>query len=306
VADTPSSILLLRLQSTGSNTNLWGGYLNTMFQTQERADKGYQAYTVTGDATISQTNYSATNDYAVGYVKENGSPTATWTHTLPARQNIFGVWNNSGFAGTLKASGGTGVTVPTARRSSIYGDGVDYYEASSNWLSSYASPLSNNGDIVVKATLESAIAAASGLTAPFILVSAADTTAGYLGVKVDVTGSGAASVSASITNPGANEVKTFSVSVAALGLSSAAEQTAGFSAVSGSIYPVNIAVSGTITFPASASNGDTIGITNYGAGVVTFNWNGLKYNGSTTNLATNSKGLAIFRYGDATNGWTEL
>ena len=27
MTDSPSSILLLRIQSVGSNTNLWGGYL---------------------------------------------------------------------------------------------------------------------------------------------------------------------------------------------------------------------------------------------------------------------------------------
>jgi hypothetical protein len=51
MADTPSSILLLRLQSIGSNTNLWGGYLNAALQTLERASKGYQALAVTGLAS---------------------------------------------------------------------------------------------------------------------------------------------------------------------------------------------------------------------------------------------------------------
>lgn len=77
MTDTPSSILLLRLQSVGSNTNLWGGYLNTGLQTLERAAKGYQALAVTGDATVSWTNYSASNDGAVASLNGLGAKAIT-------------------------------------------------------------------------------------------------------------------------------------------------------------------------------------------------------------------------------------
>lgn len=192
MADTASSILLLRLQSTGSNVNLWGGYINVALQTLERASKGYQAYPVTGDATISWTNYSATNDYSVAVVKATGSPTASWTHTLPTYQMFFTLWNASGQTGTLKNSGGTGISVPNGRRALAFGDGVDIRDAAPNWLSSYATTLTNAGDIVVKATLESAIATASlPATAGTVLNSAADTTAGYHASKHTVSYSSA-------------------------------------------------------------------------------------------------------------------
>lgn len=148
MTDTPSSILLTREQSTGSNTNLWGGYLITTQRTTERAVRGYQALTVTGDTTVAWTNYSAANDYGAAYTKLNGSPTASWTHTLPGYQTFQGAWNNTGQSGTLKNSGGTGITVPTGRRTLFYGDATDIFEASPNWLSNAVTSFVNAGDIV--------------------------------------------------------------------------------------------------------------------------------------------------------------
>jgi hypothetical protein len=202
MADQPSSILLLRLQSTGSNLNLWGGYLNTALQTQERATKGYQAYTVTGDATISWTNYSATNDLSVAYAKLTGTPTAAFAITLPSVQHFFGSWNGTNYTGTLKNSGGTGIAVPASRRALLYGDASDIGEASPNWLSNYVVTLLNDGDIVVKKTLEQAIANANlPATSGTVLNSVSDTTAGYFTNKITVSGS----LTKSTTNVGGNE-----------------------------------------------------------------------------------------------------
>lgn len=202
MADTPSSILLLRLQSTGSNTNLWGGYLNTALQTQERATKGYQAYTVSGDATISWLNYSAANDFAVAYTKLTGTPTANFAITLPSVQHFFGGWNSTSFTGTLKNSSGTGVSIPPGRRALLYGDASDIGEASPNWLSNFVATLLNDGDIVVKKTLERAIANANlPATSGTVLNSVGDTSAGYLTNKITVSGS----LVKSTVNPGANE-----------------------------------------------------------------------------------------------------
>lgn len=120
MTDTPSSILLLRLQSVGSNTNLWGGYLNTGLQTLERASKGYQALAVTGDATISWTNYSASNDGAVGSLKLTGSLSSAATLTFPGYQHFLYVWNATGAAITIKCSGGTGVTLQNGDRALLY------------------------------------------------------------------------------------------------------------------------------------------------------------------------------------------
>jgi hypothetical protein len=212
MVDTPSSILLLRLQSTGSNLNTWGGYLNTALSTSERASKGYQAYTVTGDATLTWANYSATNDFSVAMAKAGGSPTAAWTITHPSYANFFGVWNNTSYTGTHKDSGGTGIAVPAGRRSLLYNDTTDIGEASPNWLSNYATTLANNGDIVVYATLgtyvAAAIAAASISNTGQLLNSVTDTTSGYNTTKNRMSSDSL--LTYTTRNAGANEYQELS------------------------------------------------------------------------------------------------
>lgn len=187
MTDTPSSILLTREQSTGSNTNLWGGYLITTERTMERSAKGYQALAVTGDATISWTNYSATNDGAVANLKLTGSLTATATLTFPANMNDLKIWNTAGASVTIKCSGGTGVTIPNSRKAIIACDGTDYYFNGPNYLGDDITE-TNNRDIVDYLALSTAIAASVPAgTAGTIFNSALDTTRGYLATKLLVT-----------------------------------------------------------------------------------------------------------------------
>lgn len=210
MADSASTILLQRIQSVGSNVNLWGGYINTDLEILERASKGYQTLAVTGDATISWTNYVATNTGAVAFLKLTGS--ATGVLTFPAYQNYLSVWNANSSSVTIKCSGGTGVTLTTGQRALLYCDGTDYYNAGPNVLGSGTVTASGRiagvtagtaaTDAVNKTQMETAIATA-GLpaTAGTVLVSSADTTAGYLGAKIAVAGD----LALSIQNPAGDE-----------------------------------------------------------------------------------------------------
>lgn len=219
MTDTPSTILLTREQSTGSNTNLWGGYLITTQRQTEQASKGTQSLAVTGDATISWTNYTTGNTGQCAVLRLTGTLTAVATLTFPAYQNWMEVTNATGKTVTIKCSGGTGVAIPTGTQTAIFCDATDYYSASPTTLASYVATLTNAGDIVVKTTLEAAIAGASGLTAPFILVSASDTTPGYLGQKLttQITGatttqlSGLTSAQWATVNGGGNEQRALQV-----------------------------------------------------------------------------------------------
>lgn len=304
MVDSPSTILLVRLQGTGGNTNLWGGYLNTALSTLERGSDGYQAYTINGDSTISWTNYSASNDAAVANLKlVIGTATAAFTITMPGYMNDLNIWNSTAYAATIKVSGGTGVAIPAGMRAKVFNDGVDVRAGGDNWLSSPATTLTNAGDIVVKTTLESAIATASlPATAGTVLNSAADTTAGYLASKI--VGSGAVVVST--INGGANE--DTQIAVGSLGLTAGAVISAtGTTAAVNTRYQVNKATSYTITLPAAPAAGDVVWFDMYGAaGLTTFGLNGLKYYGSTTNPATSGQGSQAFIYTVAATGWIDL
>lgn len=187
MVDTPSSILLLRLQATGSNTNLWGGYLNTAMQTLEQASKGYQTLAVTGDATISWTNYSTGNIGQCAHLKLTGTLTSPAALTFPANMNWMSVNNQAGATVTIKCSGGTGVAVPTSRRVLIRCDGVDYVSDTPTWTGD-STTLTNNGDITNYLQVQTLIAnAALPATAGTVLISGIDATANYIGNKITTT-----------------------------------------------------------------------------------------------------------------------
>ena len=217
MADSPSSILLLRIQSVGSNVNLWGGYLNTALQTLERASKGYQALAVTGDATIAWTNYAAGNDGAVAFLKLTGSISAPATLTLPSYQHFVAVWNAAGKPVTLKCAGGTGVSVANGDRVLLFCDGTDYANGAPTIFPAgltVAGALTIAGritgvsagaattDAVNVAQMAAAIAASVPAgTAGTFLNSIADTTRGFLTDKLTVSGS----LSLTTVNVGGNE-----------------------------------------------------------------------------------------------------
>lgn len=205
MTDTPSSILLLRLQSVGSNTNLWGGYINTALQTIERASKGYQGLAVTGDATISWTNYSATNDGSVATLKLTGSLSAAATLTMPGYQHSVLVWNATGAAVTLKCSAGTGISVANGSKALLFCDATDYYQATPNQIGAALTGVTagvNGTDAVNLAQMAAAIAASVPVgTAGTFLNSIADTTRGFLTDKLTVTGS----LTMTTVNAGGNE-----------------------------------------------------------------------------------------------------
>ena len=86
-------------------------------------------------------------------------------------------------------------------------------------------------------------------------------------------------------------------------------QTGNFTAVAGNAYPVNTTSGAvTVTLPASPTAGQAVQVTDY-AGTwqtnnVTINFNGLKFNGATSNGIVSTKRETIaFVYIDATQGW---
>lgn len=187
MVDTPSSILLLRLQSTGSNTNLWGGYLNTAMQTLEQASKGFQTLAVTGDATITWTNYATGNIGQCAHLGLTGTLTSAAALTFPSTQNWMLVHNNSGATVTVKCSGGTGVAIPNARRALVHCNATDYFSDTPTWTGD-STTLTNNGDITNYAQVQAMIAAASiPASAGTVLITGTDATANYIGNKTTIT-----------------------------------------------------------------------------------------------------------------------
>lgn len=274
MADSASPVLLQRIQSVGSNVNLWGGYINTDLEILEQASKGYQTQALTGDTTIAWTNYATGNKGAAALLKFTGSLAATATVTMPAYQNFLLIWNAAGQTVTVKCSGGTGVAIPNGRKALVFCDGTDYFFSGPNYIGDNITE-ANARDIADKDYVDTAIATASlPATAGTVLVSGADTTAGYLGQKI--VGSGAAAVTT--INPGADE--DVQISVEAGGFADGGRFTGPTTIGAGSSYTF---VSGcTFYLPSNPSDGAKARIALFPFGATyNINPNGNKINNST-------------------------
>lgn len=297
MADSASSILLLRLQSTGSNTNLWGGYLNTALSTIEQASKGYQTQALTGDTTISWTQYQTGNKGQCALLRTTGSLASAATVTLPAYMNFLIYWNNSGASNTVKCSGGTGVVVPNNRKALLYCDGTDYFFAGPNYIGDDITE-TNNRDIVDFAALTTAITAITTAQNGLVLVSATATESEYLVNALSADGA----VTITKVNAG-TAAEALQISVGAGGYVDAGRFDSGTTVSAGNSYTF---VSGcTFYLEANPSDGAKARIALFNPNALySINPNGKKVNNSTATLTGLTGGQTFeITYDDTSGDW---
>ena len=302
MVDTPTTRLLLREQSLGSNTNTWGDTkLNQALETIDRSMVGYQAYTVTGDATLSWTNYSTSNDFSVFSVKLTGAPSAACTITVNSTQMRWKVWNDTGVTVTIKTAAGTGVAIPDDAIVDIICDATNVVLLTAQY-GGKASP-ANSLDIPSWGAVQTAIATAViPAAAGTVLVSGADTTAGYVSAKISAS---SANHSWAISGGGGDE--DFQSTVRTMAFISGGTISGAQSVAVGTEYLADFTASSyTITGPAAPTAGDKIKICKYGTNVMTFGLNSLKFNGLTANPVTTKEGTTVLEYTGASRGWVEL
>jgi len=295
MADSPSPVLQMRIQSVGSNVNLWGEYINTDLQMLEQAAKGYQTQALTGDTTITWTNYATANKGAAALLKFTGSLTSAATVTMPAYQNFILVWNAAGQTVTVKCSGGTGVAIPNNRKAFLFCDGTDYYFAGPNYIGDDITE-GNNRDLVDYACLLANLAAAGIPASTGAVKVDALATAVYLISALQASGA------LTITDNG----DYLTLGVGALGLTDGGTVSGAGSVAVNTKYLCDFtSTSYTITLPGSPSAGDIILLTKYGTNAMTLGLNSLKFNGSTSNPITTDEGQTLLRYTGASRGWVE-
>jgi hypothetical protein len=161
-----------------------------------------QSLAMTGDTTLTWTNYVATNDGQVSVLLLTGSLSSAANLVVPSVQWQWDLIKNStGQTITVKTSAGTGVAIPNGRQAQIYCDGSDCYFGTPNYIGAQITP-TNNRDLMDKAAVENAIANSTiPAAAGTILISATDTTAGYAGTKL-TDGYG---IDLTLDNPAADE-----------------------------------------------------------------------------------------------------
>lgn len=219
MADSATARKRLRKQSLGSNTNTWGDTkLNEVLDAIDQCMDGYESIALTGNLTLTTTNYTTADQAKYRVINFTGSAGAV-SVTFPSVSGWYLILNNNSGAVTCLCSGGTGVVIPAGYIALIYGNGTDMANGAPMLIPGAMTVAGQihgvtagtaSTDAVNKTQMETAIATA-GLpaTAGTVLADSNDTTAGYLDQKITVSGS----LTKSITNPGGNEAVNLSITI---------------------------------------------------------------------------------------------
>lgn len=123
---TPSPLLRLELQATGENLSVWGLKLNALFTQTEQAIADVLTLTITGDRTLTASNFSE-NEYRRGthVLVAGGGLAAPFTITLPTVAYAYRIDNRTAFAATLKTASGVGAVVRPGMVSAVFCNGTD-------------------------------------------------------------------------------------------------------------------------------------------------------------------------------------
>lgn len=341
MTDSATSRLKLRQQSQGSNINTWGDdKLNEVLRVIDRAMHGVQSLAITGDTTLSWTNYVATNDGQVAWLTLTGSLSSAASLTVPSVEWAWkGIKNSTGQTITVKTAAGAGVAIPNGRQIAVYSDATDCYFGGGNYLGSDITE-ANVRDIVDKDYVDTAVATlgSGSIGVGSLLIDGGDGTAGFLAAKLLATSAGGVSLtSAGTTNKtysaaldvngmttttnvaatdafavydataAAMKKQTRALVVGKIGLILQGSSSTVNPAVAGNLYPVDCTSgAGSFTGPASATLGDVIGVMKFGLFDMTFNPNSLNYYGSTSSALVSDEGLTVLIYSGATRGWIDV
>lgn len=311
MTDTATTRNRLRKQETGTNTNTWGTNLNEVLDAVDQTLDGVETINLTAstDYTLTTTNYTTADQAKQRVLLFTGSLSSAVNVIIPSVEHTYLVYNACGQTLTVKTSAGTGPAIPTGFMSWVYCDGSNVYTR----------PVFVNGALEVSGVIGGVTDAAnddeatnlgqvSALIAAqltsgdgSLLVSADDTTRKFLEDAL----TGGQGISIATQNPGGNE--TSQISADEFGLTEQADQSGGFTAVAGNIYPCDCSSAGfTVTAPASPSVGDTVGLWKFGsAGILTWGRNSSNVKGVAENgtIPANFEGVVILRYSGATRGW---
>jgi len=214
MVDSPTTRNRLRKQEVGTNNNTWGTKLNEVLDCVDQVVDGVEAVDLGGATSYTLT----TSDYTTSDQAKNRVLVCSNLHAsgsdliVPNVEHVYGVRNSGSTTLEVKTSAGTGVEIPAGRFTWVYCDGTNVISAAPTSLPVAFVPSLSNDPATVD-YVDTAVAAASGLTAPFILVSGGDTTQGYLGQKLTVGFSSATTTQLSgllsaqveIDNAGGNE-----------------------------------------------------------------------------------------------------
>lgn len=123
---TFTSSLRLTLPATGENAGTWGNLVNTgITSLVDTSIAGTASITMTAaDYTLSNNN-GASDESRAAILSLGGTPGASYNVICPAVSKLYVVYNNTGFAQTIKTASGTGVSVPNGASAYVRCDGTN-------------------------------------------------------------------------------------------------------------------------------------------------------------------------------------
>lgn len=128
MVDTPTSRNRLRKQELGTNTNTWGDdNLNEVIDAIDQALDGVESIALTGDKTLTTSNYSTADESLNRVLKLTGSLASAATLTVPSVEHWYLVINSAGAQVTVKTAAGSGVALADGATALVYCDGADVF-----------------------------------------------------------------------------------------------------------------------------------------------------------------------------------
>lgn len=204
MVDTPTSRNRLRKQELGTNTNTWGDdKLNEVIDAIDQALDGVESLVLTGDKTLTTTNYSTTDESLNRVLKLSGALAAAATLTVPSVEHWYLVINAAGAQVTVKTAAGSGVALANGATALVYCDGADVFNGAPTLIGGGAkvegaltvagqvtgvSAATADSDAVNKAQMDATIAAQLTSGDGSVANSATDTTRRFLSSAIQFYG----------------------------------------------------------------------------------------------------------------------
>jgi len=122
--------------STGEYSGTWGTQVNTgLTALVDTSVAGTASITMTAANYTLTNNNGATDEARAMFLVLGGTPGASYQVICPAVSKLYFVTNSTGFAQTVKTSGGTGISVPNGARMTLRCDGTNVLEAENYFAS---------------------------------------------------------------------------------------------------------------------------------------------------------------------------
>lgn len=193
MVSTATSRLRLNKQGTGDNTNTWGTTLNgQVFDLLDEAIGGVETISLTGNKTLTATNYASDEARNFGLKFTDGGLASAPTVTLPSVEKVYFIINDTGYTITFDA-GGTTADVETGRRKmlavdassniDIGEDGLDLETGDARYLKLAGGAVT--GNVTVGGTL----GVTGATTLGTLSVGGASTLTGVASYATDLSGS---------------------------------------------------------------------------------------------------------------------